>query len=59
MDQHKLSKKALEGRFLWEGKIEVGSTPATFGAVPTFLADSACTAGTFLTNVKAQFQPSH
>jgi hypothetical protein len=46
-------------RVLWEGKIEVGSTAATSVAVPTYIPDSARTAGTLLTEVGAKFQPSH
>ncbi len=48
-----------EKRVLWEGKIEVGSTAATSVAVPTYIPDSARTAGTLLTEVTAKFQPSH
>jgi len=48
-----------EKRVLWEGKIEVGSTAATSVAVPTYIPDSARTAGTLLTEVAAKFQPSH
>jgi hypothetical protein len=48
-----------EKRVLWEGKIQVGSTPAASVAVPTYVPDSARTAGTLLTDVGAKFQPSH
>jgi hypothetical protein len=48
-----------EKRVLWEGKIEVGSKAATSVAVPTYIPDSARTAGTLLTDVGAKFQPSH
>jgi hypothetical protein len=48
-----------EKRVLWEGRIEVGGTPATSVAVPTYIPDSARTAGTLLTEVGAKFQPSH
>jgi len=45
-------------RVLWEGKIEVGSKPFTSSATPTYIPDSARTAGTLLTEVGAKFQPS-
>ena len=48
-----------EKRVLWEGKIEVGGKPSTSAAVPTYIPDSARTAGTLLTEVGAKFQPSH
>ena len=48
-----------EKRVLWEGKIEIGRTPSTSVAAPTFIPDSARTAGTLLTEVAAKFQPSH
>lgn len=48
-----------EKRVLWEGKIQVGSTLATSVAVPTYVPDSARTAGILLTDVGAKFQPSH
>ena len=47
-----------EKRVLWEGKIEVGGTPATSVAVPTYIPESARTAGTLITEVGAKFQPS-
>jgi len=47
-----------EKRVLWEGKIEVGGKPSTSVAVPTYIPDSAHTAGTLLTEVGAKFQPS-
>jgi hypothetical protein len=48
-----------EKRVLWEGKIEVSSKPSTSSATPTYIPDSARTAGTILTEVRAKFQPSH
>ena len=48
-----------EKRVLWEGKIEVGGNPSASVAVPTYIPDSARTAGTLLTDVGAKFQPSH
>jgi hypothetical protein len=48
-----------EKRVLWEGKIEVGSMPSTSAAAPTYIPDSARTAGTILTEVGAKFEPSH
>jgi hypothetical protein len=48
-----------EKRVIWEGKIEVGGMPSTSVAVPTYIPDSARTAGTLLTDVDAKFQPSH
>ena len=47
-----------EKRVLWEGKIEVGSKPFISAAVPTYIPNAARTAGTLLTDVRAQFQPS-
>jgi hypothetical protein len=48
-----------EKRVLWEGKIEVGGKPSTSTAVPTYIPDSARTAGTLMTGVGAKFQPLH
>ena len=48
-----------EKRVLWEGKIEVGSKPFTSLATPTYIPDSARTAGTILSDVGAKFQSSH
>jgi hypothetical protein len=48
-----------EKRVLWEGKINVGSAPASSAATPTYIPDSARTAGTILTEVGAKFEPSH
>ena len=48
-----------EKRVLWEGKIEVGGKPSTSTAAPTFIPDSARTAGTLLADVGAKFEPSH
>jgi hypothetical protein len=47
-----------EKRVLWEGKIEVGGKSSASIAVPTFIPESAQTAGTILTEVRAKFQPS-
>ena len=47
-----------EKRVIWEGKIEVGSRSSTSSATPTYIPDSARTAGTILTEVRAEFQPS-
>jgi hypothetical protein len=47
-----------EKRVLWQGTIEVGSTPATSIANPTYIPESARSAGTLLTEVGAKFQPS-
>ena len=46
-------------RVIWDGRIEIGSKPATSEAVPTFIPDSARSAGTLVTEVSAKFQPSH
>jgi hypothetical protein len=48
-----------EKRVLWEGKIQVGSTPTASVAAPAYIPDSARTAGTLVTDVGAKFQPSH
>ena len=50
---------SFEKRVLWEGTIQVGSTPVTSVAVPTYIPDSARTAGTLVTEVRAKFEPSH
>jgi hypothetical protein len=50
---------SCEKRVLWEGKIQIGSASAASVAVPTYIPYSARTAGTFLTEVRAKFQPSH
>ena len=47
-----------EKRVLWEGKIEVGGKQSASVAVPTYIPEAARTAGTLLTDVRAQFQPS-
>jgi len=47
-----------EKRVLWDGKIDVGSKPSTSTGTPTYIPDSARTAGTILTEVRAKFRPS-
>ncbi len=47
-----------EKRVLWEGRIEISSKPSTSVADPTYIPDSARTAGMLLTEVGATFRPS-
>jgi hypothetical protein len=51
------SNISWEKRVLWEGENEVRSKPYTSFATPTYIPDSARTAGTILTEVRANFQP--
>ena len=45
-------------RVIWAGTIEVGKAPSSSVAAPTYIPDSARTAGVLLTEVSATFQPN-
>ena len=50
---------SYEKRVIWEGTITVGGTPNVSAAAPTYIPETARTAGKLLAEVNAKFQPSH
>jgi hypothetical protein len=50
---------SYEKRVIWEGTITVGGTPNVSAAAPTYIPETARTAGKLLAEVSAKFQPSH